>query len=57
VQLQTITGDVLTLTGFVVLSEDFVVFILKDFVVGGGRLPSGNLSFAKRTLVGWISGG
>jgi hypothetical protein len=40
---------VLRLTGFIVLAEGLDVFILRDIAIGGRRLPSGNMSFAKRT--------
>jgi hypothetical protein len=55
--LKTPTGDVLMLTGFVVLAEGLDVFIVRDMVAGERRLPSGKLFFSKTTLVGWMSGG
>jgi hypothetical protein len=43
--------------GFVVLAEGRDIFTLGAIAVGGNMNPSGNLSFAKNTLVGWICGG
>jgi hypothetical protein len=40
----------------VVLAEDLDTFGLRVVAAGGRMLPSGNLSFTKRTLVGWMSG-
>jgi hypothetical protein len=45
------TGYVLTLVGSGVLPEG-----IRAVAIGGKRLPSGNFSFSKRTLVGWMSG-
>jgi hypothetical protein len=45
------------LTGFVVLAEGPDMFQLRTVATGGRRLPLGNLIFAKRTLIGWMSGG
>jgi hypothetical protein len=38
--------------GLVVVAEVLNVSIQRDVAAGGRRLPSGNLYFAKRTLVG-----
>jgi hypothetical protein len=45
------------MTCFIVLTEGLGVFIRRTVAVDGRRLPSGNVSFAKRTSVGWMSGG
>jgi hypothetical protein len=42
--------------GFIVLAEGLDVFRLRAVDTDRFRLPSGNLFFAKRTLVGWVSG-
>jgi hypothetical protein len=47
----------LALTGLVVLAEGLDVFRLVAHAAGGRGLPSSSLYFAKRTLVGWMSGG
>jgi hypothetical protein len=41
--------------GFVLLAEGFDMFVLRNVAAGGRRLPSGSLSFGKRTLVGWLN--
>jgi hypothetical protein len=42
--------------GIAVLAEVLDVFRLRGIATGGRRLPSGNLFFAKITVVGWMSG-
>jgi hypothetical protein len=41
--------------GLVVLTECLDVFSLRAVVTGGKANPSGNLSFTKRNLIGWMS--
>jgi hypothetical protein len=41
---------------FFALAEVLDMFRLGVVAIGGTRLPSGNLSFAKITLLGWMSG-
>jgi hypothetical protein len=43
--------------GFVVLGEGLDMLILGAIATGGKMFPSANLSFMKRTLLGWKSGG
>jgi hypothetical protein len=43
--------------GFAILVEGPDMFKIRDVAAGGRRFPLGNLSFAKRTLVGWTSRG
>jgi hypothetical protein len=38
------------------MAEGLDIFILGPIATGGRMIPSGNLSFSKRTLVGWMSG-
>jgi hypothetical protein len=46
-----------TLPGFFVVAEGFDMFRLCAAAATGRRMmPSGNLSSAKRTSVGWMSG-
>jgi hypothetical protein len=52
--LQTVAGDVLTLTGFVVLAEGLVTFRIMTVAIAGRGLPSVNLSFFKKEL--WLDG-
>jgi hypothetical protein len=42
--------------GIVVLAEGLDMFRLEPIAPGGRMIPSSNLSFAKRTLVVWMSG-
>jgi hypothetical protein len=42
--------------GTVALAEDLDMFWLGAIDTGGRTIPTSNLSFAKRTLVGWMSG-
>jgi hypothetical protein len=42
--------------GFVVLAEGLDMFRLGAIATGGNMNTSGNLSFTKRSLVGWMSG-
>jgi hypothetical protein len=44
------TGDVFTLTEL--LADGLDMFRLEAIATGGRKIPSGNLSFARRTLVG-----
>jgi hypothetical protein len=37
------------------LTEGLDVFRLGAIATGGRMIPSGNLSFGKRTLIGWMS--
>jgi hypothetical protein len=39
---------------FVIVAEGLEVLKLRDVAAGGRRFPLGNLSFVKRTLVGWM---
>jgi hypothetical protein len=54
--LSTVTGDMLMLTVLFVLPEGFDIFKLGTIVTGGKMNLSGNLSFTKITLVGWMFG-
>jgi hypothetical protein len=54
--LSTVTGDMLMLTVLFVLPEGFDIFKLGTIVTGGKKNLSGNLSFTKITLVGWMFG-
>jgi hypothetical protein len=45
----------IVLSGFIVLVDGLDVFILRDVAAGSRRLTSDNLSFATRTLFGWVS--
>jgi hypothetical protein len=42
--------------GSAVLAEYLDMFRLRPIVTGGNTNPSGNLSFTKIPLVGWMSG-
>jgi hypothetical protein len=42
--------------GVFVMAEGLDMFKLGASATGGTMIPSGNLSFMKRTLVGWMSG-
>jgi hypothetical protein len=42
--------------GLFFLAEGLDVFRLRATVTGGKGIPSGNMSFVKITLVGWMSG-
>jgi hypothetical protein len=42
--------------GIVVLAEGLVMFSVGAIASGGRMIPSGNLSFSKRTLVEWMYG-
>jgi hypothetical protein len=42
--------------GIVVLAEGLDMFRLGPIAAGGRMIPSGNLSFTKINLVGWMSG-
>jgi hypothetical protein len=51
----TVTGGIAYANGFVVLAEGLDMFRLGAVATGGNMNLSGNLSFTKINLVGWIS--
>jgi hypothetical protein len=57
VSYKLLTGDLLVLSGSVVLAEGLDMFRPRAVATGRRRLPSDTLSFVKRTLVEWMSGG